>query len=267
VFAVLQGFHLDHVPPIQVDGFGGSHRMFCFEHLCKVMQASWVHQNVGGMTGFAAKQTMDYVQRGQRLNAARAVLEAVDKIQAHFNEQFAGLNVSETPALRLDTLWSAPPDVRVLDELVQQTGLEIGEAVNRDQKMRTLKLNGREYLETTTLQHFRTAVQKLVDQYGERSTRASEVDVDWKSLSHAVRVYQQVLELLDTRWITFPRPNAAKLLTIKNGELSLDSVKELLEELDLRVLEALADTDLPKVDDKFRSTAESALFSLLEGFY
>ena len=129
--------------------------------------------------------------------------------------------------------------------------------------MRTLKLNGREYLETTTLPHLITAVEKLCDQYGDRSTRASETDVDWKSLSHAVRVYQQVIELLETETVTFPRQNAVELLKIKSGQVPLDDVKMQLQELDDKVNELLKVTTLPEVTQEFRAEVEEILYTWL----
>jgi hypothetical protein len=253
VFAVLQGFHKQHTTSIPLK---------YIEEFMQVIHRDYVHSNVTGMTGFAAKQTMDYVHRGKRLNAAREVLISVEALMQKY------------PNSRLDTVvpFSDMPGAclsgdQILDRIVYDTGLTIGMSINRDKVFRTLELNGRDYLETTTLPHFRAAVEKLIDQYGERTNAAAQTDVDWKSLSHAVRVYQQVLELLETKWITFPRQNAPMLLRIKQGEHTLESVKDLLEELDTQVLEAVADSTLPSVDDKFRAAAETELYELLQNFY
>jgi hypothetical protein len=131
----------------------------------------------------------------------------------------------------------------------------------------TLKLNGREYLETTSLENFLTAVQKLADQYGERSTNASKTDVDWKSLMHAVRVYQQVLELLNTGTISFPRENTDYLLQIRRGELTLDAVKDNLRKLDDLVNATLATTNLPEVTESFKDEVEDVLHAWLKALY
>lgn len=249
VHAVMQGFHVQHVSGPLVKHF---------EALCETLAKDYLHKNVNGMVGFAMKQTFDYVRRGERLNAAKAVMVVLEDLLERWA---AGGN--DKLKVRLDTQWSNPPMVTVLDEIVARTGLEVGSSVNNNKVMRTLKLNGREYLETTTLIHVANAVEKLIDGYGERSTKASETDVDWKSLSHAVRVYQQVLELLEFGMITFPRPNAANLLKIRRGELPLESVKDLLRELDDQVNEAVEATALPPADDAMRAEVDDMLLSWL----
>jgi Fe-S cluster biosynthesis and repair protein YggX len=258
VHAVMQGFHVKHVQ----GPYTGP-----FEALCETLSKDFLHKNVNGMVGFAVKQTFDYVRRGERLNAARAVLAEVDVVLAAFAKNFSGIKPSEIPQLRLDSQWSNPPMVTVLDELVARTGLTIGEVVNRDKKLRTLQLNGRDYLETTTVQHLRGAIEKLIDGYGERSTKASETDVDWKSLSHAVRVYQQVEELLQVGMITFPRPNAEALLRIRKGECKLESVRDLLRDLDDNTTLLVAESKLPAADDAMRAAMDEELLPWLMSVY
>lgn len=253
VYAVLQGAHEEH---LDAPTSRGSRRAHHFVTLARTLATEFVHRNVQGMVGFAMKQTFDYVRRGERLNSARAVMVAIEALLDETHH--------EGWITRLDTPLGAGT---IFDELVKLTGLEVGSTENNNKLMRTLKLNGREYLETTTLLHFKGAVEKLIGQYGDRSTKASETDVDWKSLSHATRVYQQVIELLETGFITFPRSNAVNLLAIKQGERSLDSVKELLRDLDDQVQEALLTTTLPEVDEVFRARVDDMLFTWIEDLY
>jgi hypothetical protein len=175
--------------------------------------------NVASMAGFAQKQTMDYVHRGQRLQQALTIEEALGTLER------LAVGFYTIPNPRLDTIVEG---VSLLARLVALTGAELGTTVNNGRTLLTLKLNGREYLETTTLQHLTTAVEKLISSYGERSAEAGKKDVDWKSLSHAVRVYEQAQELLTTGKITFPRTNAVELLAIKQGETNIELVKARL---------------------------------------
>lgn len=257
-FAVIQGAHTVHAPAF---GTPERRRWMRFSELCEALVTDYRHKNVQGMVGFAMKQTFDYVRRGERYNAACAVLEAVDAIEKKAKE--TGFSLFHT--MRLDAVWTAPSHT-ILDELVARTGLEVGTTMNHDKAMRTLKLNGREYLETTALSHFKGAVEKLVDQYGERSTKAAETDVDWKSLSHAVRVYQQVIEYLQTGHITFPRPNADALKAIRMGQAPLSMVKELLRELDDQVQELTLKSTQPTADE-LRESADDLLCDWLHGEY
>lgn len=269
VFAVVHDAHHLHQPPPTT---AGSKRFALFEMLCLKLASKYLHSNVNGMVGFAVKQTFDYVHRGERLNAARAVYEQVNRLLSFLTASGTSPNLVrlDTPMVRAEVVDDQAVTITetVLDQLVRNTGLEIGSSTNQNKVMRTLKLNGREYLETTTLPHLLTALEKLINQYGERSTKASETDVDWKSLSHAVRVYQQVIELLETHTITFPRRNADFLLEIKQGKRDLDEVRDLLRDLDDKVNALMATTTLPPADDAFRkSVEEEVLLPLLEHLY
>lgn len=260
VFAVVQGAHRLHVP----NHFSESRTRFVnFEFLCHYLAKNFIHRNVNGMVGFAMKQTFDYVKRGERLNAARTVLKCLQEVLEFDVKPLAPLS-----HMRLDTKFIIDGnEMTCLDFVAIKTGCEIGSTVNNERLSRTLKLNGREYLETTTITHLIDAVTKLCDQYGERSANASKTDVDWKSLSHAVRVYQQVIELLETGFITFPRPNAEFLRSVKSGDIDLESVKTLLSTLDSEVEQLVKCSKFPEVDTEFRERLDATLSHWLEEQY
>jgi hypothetical protein len=216
------------------------------------------------MVGFAMKQTFDYVRRGERLNDAKKLLEILDRKFLFYSAANSNANI------RLDMpLAHASPDgsgvvtSTLMDEIAAETGLEIGVSPqNQNKSMRTLKLNGREYLETTSINHLIAAVEKLIDQYGERSTKAGETQYDWKSFSHAVRVYDQVIEHLNSDWITFPRANAAELRDIKEGRWTIEAVKDKLRELDDTV--EFMVSQQPKQDQKYmQERADEILYKYL----
>jgi hypothetical protein len=214
-----------------------------FTGLCHLLCTVFVHRNVSGMVGFAIKQTFDYVRRGERYNNAVQTIASIEELEQAFKT--TGLAVRLCTQLAAVQAMKHEPGT-VMDRIAAMTGLELGTSTNQNTVMRTLKLNGREYLETTTLENFKTAVVKLRDQYGERSTKAASTDVDWKSLSHAVRVYEQVIELLRTKKITFPRENADELRRIKSGKVALEEVTTKLRILDDLVTWELQLTELPE---------------------
>lgn len=59
----------------------------------------------------------------------------------------------------------------------------------------------------------------------------SNEGIDWKALSHAVRVGNEALELLTEGWVTFPLPNALHIMKIKKGLLPYNQVAEEIEQL------------------------------------
>jgi hypothetical protein len=212
------------------------------------------------MVGFAMKHTFDYVKRGERLNAAKLVLKSVnDAIRV------ASASPDSNPLdIRLDTMVSG---VMLLDIIADATGLSTGASENNNKTHRTLLLNGRSYLETTTLSHIIILINKLIQSYGERSIVAAETVVEYKSLSHAIRVYQQAIELLETGKITFPRPNAPLLLAIKRGDCDLPTVKALLVMLDDEVQAQMLTSNVRKRTPALEAAAEEWLLSKLHDLY
>lgn len=83
---------------------------------------------------------------------------------------------------------------------------------------------------------------KVRDAYGQRAQLAEQNEgVDWKALSHAVRVGEEALELLGTGNITFPLANAPQILAIKQGEIEYAVVAGMIEKL-LFMVEQAAET-------------------------
>lgn len=65
------------------------------------------------------------------------------------------------------------------------------------------------------------------------------------SACHTVRLLGQLIELMNTGKIIFPRPNSKQLLKIKCGELPLEKVTEIYEQLRVTASVAEKNTNLP----------------------
>jgi len=181
--------------------------------------------NVSSMAGFAMKQTFDYVHRGVRLEKARLIKDTL----VAMDDELLEAERDPKKTYRLDSDFRGRKFLHVLAE---RAGAELGETINNGRVMQTLKLNGRDYLETTTTQHMLGAVEKLIASYGHRTAAAAEQEVDLKSLMHAVRVYEQCAELLTVGRISFPRAEREYLLNVKKGNVELEEVKARLLELE-----------------------------------
>jgi hypothetical protein len=103
---------------------------------------------------------------------------------------------------------------------------------------------------TQTIKEAREVMRRIVEAYGQRARQAEQNEgVDWKALSHAVRVGRQAIELLDTANVIFPRPDREHLLAIKTGQLPYRYVAEEIEELLVDVEAAAARSSLPEHPD------------------
>lgn len=93
--------------------------------------------------------------------------------------------------------------------------------------------------------------RRIYDEYGDRARKAQANEgVDWKALSHAVRVGREALDLLRHGEIWFPLPDAHKLLAIKRGELPYARVAEEIEGLLAAVEEASDKSTLREEPDQ-----------------
>jgi hypothetical protein len=114
-----------------------------------------------------------------------------------------------------------------------------------------LSVCGRQVPYTASIKTAYEIYDRLFTEYGQRALAAEKNEgVDWKALSHAVRVGGQAIELLTTSHITFPRPDAAHLTAIKVGELPYQAVAEELEALLESVEIAASASTLPDEPDR-----------------
>ena len=74
--------------------------------------------------------------------------------------------------------------------------------------------------------------------------------LDWKALSHAVRIGQEAIELFRTGQITFPRPEAAHLLAVKQGKVPYSEVAEEVERLVDEVDKSASGSGFPAEPDR-----------------
>ena len=135
------------------------------------------------------------------------------------------LSVSETTRITYGNsswLGSTAKLEQLAAELADLAGTEhvalIDIALPGDRLVRHLEVCGRKMPFTASIKTAREVAARLVDEFGERARQAERSEgVDWKALSHAVRVGRQAIELLGTGRITFPLPDADRLRRIKDG--------------------------------------------------
>lgn len=85
---------------------------------------------------------------------------------------------------------------------------------------------------TITFKEAHSVLDNFMKKYGQRALDAeNNQGVDWKALSHAVRVGVQTIELLETGNIVFPRPDAEYLMAIKRGDIHFKEVSETISDL------------------------------------
>jgi hypothetical protein len=123
---------------------------------------------------------------------------------------------------------------------------------------------------TNTVKEATAIYRKIHENYGDRAKLAEKNEgIDWKALSHAVRVGREAIELLTTQQITFPLPYADHILEIKQGKLSYATVANEIEDLLEQVEKASLVSNLREepdfnfIDDLVEDTYERQVADLL----
>lgn len=175
--------------------------------------------------GYCRTQANKYGIKGSRVAAARAALALLDDAVSRIGAQAKLREIAD--------------DVRGLAVSTEHMGVVPIEQAS-GAIIDHFDVCGRKLSFSASIKHGRDVVAKLVAEYGARALMAEKQEgVDWKALSHAVRVGTQAIELLQTAHVTFPLPNAAHILAIKTGQLPYQAVAEEIEAL-LELVEAEA---------------------------
>lgn len=182
--------------------------------------------------GYCRQQANKYGIKGSRVAAARACLTLLSDLTA----QGATRKLGEFE----DSIRSAIVEHMAIVDITLGNGTVV----------RHWDVCGRKLPFTSSVKNARDIIQRLVDEYGTRTLQAeSQQGVDWKALSHAVRVGTQAVEFLRTTHVTFPLPNASHILDIKMGRLLYQEVAREIEDLLVRVEAEALTSPLPEHPD------------------
>lgn len=195
-----------------------------------------ISRRAGAFIGYARQQANKYGIKGSRIASARVALAVLDAaIAKHGGDAKLEMVAAEVTAI-IET------NEHMALNIIQQAS---GEMLNH------WEVCNRNLPYSIRLKAARAIVARIVDEYGARALQAERHEgIDWKALSHAVRVGREAIELFGTGHITFPRPEAAHLISIKTGALPYKPVAEEIEGLLDEVEQAAAASTLPEAPDE-----------------
>jgi hypothetical protein len=190
--------------------------------------------------GYCRQQANKYGIKGSRVAAARAALEL---LAASLEKLGSTAKLGEIRP-EIITLVLAHDHMALLD---------IDGATDVNGVKRSVvhwQVCNRKMPLTQMIKSAHEVMRRIVEEYGHRARQAeTNQGVDWKALSHAVRVGTQAIELLCAGHVTFPRPDAARLVAIKTGQLPYQAVAEEIENLLALVERAAEQSSLPETAD------------------
>lgn len=193
-----------------------------FVNAIKVWFPKMLSKKSKSFIGYCLNQAAKYGVKGDKLKDVLALKNAILK----FEERL----------MKLDNGGMLIMSVRFSEFTNSEEFLNI---VKDHPQFEIIKIEDSEYLTvlgknlqlTAPFKKYSDLIKKIVDSYGERTIIAMEAGgVDWKSLSHAVRVVDELNELLETGFIKFPLRNSNYIKKVKYGEIDYEEVQQYLSD-------------------------------------
>lgn len=211
-------------------------------------------RDVKKMVGYAVSQSQQYGLKTERYNSLVKGRDIIvgkfkgtpmmsDKLIHHMVvvDELAGLNY-----FHHDTIMNA------------KGGTESAPALN---------VGGKQFPLSTAWRTVLESIEKSIANYGNRVTGHAGQPTDWKALSHAIRIGEQILELLDKGRIDFPRSNAKYLLDVKTGQVPLDEAISYLTHIFNCLDNAVAMSNLPDRTVELEEQFYEFKLNLLRDYY
>lgn len=200
-----------------------------------------ITRNIMAFVGYARQQASKYGIKGSRMDALQRTMAALNEMDVH-----ARLGLYQ------NRLWDLIAECESFVSLEKLPLVQEVQIADPDGQFRSyLEVCGRKIAHSATVKVAKECFGKILAEYGSRAKKAHlDGGIDWKALSHAVRVNTEARELLTTHVISFPRPDAQLLLDIKLGRLPYEVVAELIEKGLADLYVAHAKSTLPDEPDK-----------------
>ncbi len=191
-----------------------------------------LNRDGNSFVGYCRAQAVRYSARGDRL-------ETFEKVVAFLSALDQKGVLNDVGGVRDDLLCLAD-NVNVIDKLQPGGGL-----------VPYLSVYGREAPLTCLVQDVKVIYAQPIKGAGKRAKAARDAGgADWKALYHAVRIASEGIELFGNGTITFPSSIAPMLLSIRNGDLSMDKVLDLFDGLVYRLEELVSKNNFAHEPDR-----------------
>jgi len=217
------------------------HNDFNFTKKIKDDYYKFYNKNLHSFIGYCVGQSKMYNIKGQRYNELKDFIELFSKIEIVHKDSKISEFFSEIEKIFEQKEYKF---IRFVKAAISRGDQPYKEGI-------FIEILGKKFSATVTVGYFITQIKQMQQQFGNRTKGASK-GVDYKALSHAVRVISEVEELLDDGFITFPLKNKEYIKSIKFGREKLENVMDYIDEKLNIVQNKLANSNLPeKSDEKF----------------
>jgi len=195
-----------------------------FDDHIKMYHTKFLNKKLHSFTGYAVGQAKKYGVKGTRYKELTQFLSANDHYIEQVGEGDWFMN-NDYDDMKLEKLFPEFKGQMMAMGLkyisfVDAPGPKTGKGEN---VITYIEVLGKKFSGDVTVGYFFGNIANMLDQFGNR-TRSSAEGVDWKALSHSVRVLLEVEELLDTSFVEFPLREADFVKQVKEGKMPVDVV-------------------------------------------
>jgi hypothetical protein len=210
-----------------------------FTNIIKENYRRFYNKNLHSFLGYCVGQSKLYNVRGERFSELHRFVE-------YFNAM-----AKEQGSEKLESMYPQIEEMFTQEhyKYIQFVTAPISRGSGEPQEGVYVEVLGKKFLGTVTVGYFSEKITEMEEQFGNRA-RASAKGVDYKALSHAVRVIDEVEELIDDAFITFPLKNRVYITSVKEGNESLEDVMHYIDQKLNVVQEKLVNSDLAERSDE-----------------
>lgn len=195
----------------------------------KSLAPLFFNKQASAFIGYCRTQANKYGIKGSRVAAAKYAYEVLCAAEEEYG-----------PHTKLQEIEADLQPCATIDHIT------IGETISRGVPVKYFEVCNRKCIFPASIKEARAIVEKIHQEYGKRALQAENNEgVDWKALSHAVRVGRQSVEFFQNHHIEFPLSYASHLLDIKLGKLPYQKVAEEIEQLLIDVEDEAKKSTLP----------------------
>jgi hypothetical protein len=239
------------------------------KEICEEFVARYMTCDLSSMIGFASSQATKYGVKGDRLNVVNSVTSALEEVYTSLLAQGRHRLVIDEMTLR---------DVALLHE--KFAPLHNAKYFYKSKyPVNNIKMDDCYVLIDTCvpwsikMKTLDDRLKSLAKRYGNRASQAAiNEGVDYKSLSHALRVALDAHELLDTGWLKLPhdKERVEYLLKVKSGNIELrqtvDELGKMFDDCKTKIVDHnhVLHEKTPELQRDFEQWAEEVILNLYE---
>jgi len=159
----------------------------------------FISKNMTAFLGYCKTQAAKYGIKGSRLAAAKSVLDFIDSVATKENLLLEIGRVKQY----FDRL---PEGEHIHKDAIDPNGLRVYEVC------------GKKVQETASISYLYNVIERFYEAYGARAKLAEKnLGIDWKAVSHALRVAIELKELYTVGKIYFPLYESGYITAVKLG--------------------------------------------------